>query len=102
MKTVKIYNWLDIRQPIIDGMVKWINNPPLIHKAYIMMGIPKFPRGDSDDKYVHEYITWVICNTEALDDIIDGTCFIIQYKNHKIFFDFNEVVYSCNFPESIP
>jgi hypothetical protein len=67
-----------------------------------MKGIPKFPDGNCEDKYLHEYIIWLVSNTSIIDQLISDKCFIIQYKNHKIFFDLNEIVYSCNFAESIP
>lgn len=99
--TVKIYKWEDLRQPIIDKMVDFIKEPPLTYKKYVICGIPKFPDGKSD-KYLHEYICWLYSNSSIIYELIDESCFIIELKNHKIIFDFNEVVYSCNFAETIP
>lgn len=101
METVKIYNWTDLRLPIIDKMVAFLTVPLFTYNRYVMRGIPKFPDGKSD-KYLHEYIIWLHCETNILDDLIDGQCFIIQHKNTKLFFAFNELVYACNFAETIP
>lgn len=99
---VTIYKWEDLRQPIIDKMVEFLKVPFFTYKKYVMIGIPKFPDGKSD-KYLHEYITWLRSNTTIIDELLnDEICFIIQNNNTKILFAFNEIVYSCNFAETIP